>query len=62
MLGLNGAWCRRCVKMEFPMLEEYEFRKDDLTPNLPMSLKPIAQIRSYQEKSLSKMFGESLPH
>eukprot|EP00474_Spongospora_subterranea_P010274 CRZ10732.1 hypothetical protein [Spongospora subterranea] len=48
---------RECIQIEYPMLEEYEFRKDDLTPNLPISLKPIAQIRSYQEKSLSKMFG-----
>ena len=28
-----------------------------MTPDLPIQLKPIALIRDYQEKSLSKMFG-----
>ncbi len=79
----------------YPMLEEYDFRRDRLederiaaqatptpTPGgggggpgsgmtplaptaiggvesgtLPIKLKPIAQIRDYQEKALSKMFG-----
>ncbi|GAB5372390.1 hypothetical protein AAMO2058_001661000 [Amorphochlora amoebiformis] len=48
---------KECRDAGFPMLEEYDFRNDHLTPNLDINLKPFAQIRSYQEKSLSKMFG-----
>jgi DNA excision repair protein ERCC-3 len=48
---------KRCLELGFPLLEEYDFRKDDVNPNLDIDLKPSAQIRSYQEKSLSKMFG-----
>ncbi|EEQ29048.1 DNA repair helicase RAD25 [Microsporum canis CBS 113480] len=47
----------RCQTMGCPALEEYDFRNDDINPTLDIDLKPIAQIRSYQEKSLSKMFG-----
>jgi DNA excision repair protein ERCC-3 len=35
----------------------YDFRRDTATPDLPIQLRPIALIRDYQEKSLSKMFG-----
>src|SRR5690606_7993841 len=35
----------------------YDFRADTLSPNLNIDLQPRAQIRPYQEKSLSKMFG-----
>jgi DNA excision repair protein ERCC-3 len=38
-------------------LEEYDFRNDTINPNLEIDLKPTTMIRSYQEKSLSKMFG-----
>ena len=48
---------RRCNDISYPMLEEYDFRRDTSTPDLPIHLKPSAQIRDYQEKSLSKMFG-----
>jgi DNA excision repair protein ERCC-3 len=48
---------KSCHDLGYPTLEEYEFRKDTDTHNLPMSLRPIAKIRGYQEKSLSKMFG-----
>ena len=43
----------------YPMLEEYDFRHDHTIDHciLPMSLRPQAQIREYQEKALSKMFG-----
>jgi len=41
----------------YPMLEEYDFRKDKSMPDLDISLNPIAKHRPYQEKSLSKMFG-----
>lgn len=48
---------KRCLELQFPMLEEYDFRNDDRNANLEIDLRPATQIRSYQEKSLSKMFG-----
>ncbi|KAG1240088.1 hypothetical protein G6F68_018004 [Rhizopus microsporus] len=39
------------------MLEEYDFRNDTVNANLEIDLKPTTTIRPYQEKSLSKMFG-----
>ncbi|KAF5179348.1 Multiple organellar rna editing factor 9 protein [Thalictrum thalictroides] len=42
------------------MLEEYDFRNDTVNPDLNMELKPQAQPRPYQEKSLSKMFGNGI--
>lgn len=47
----------RCQYMGCPALEEYDFRNDEVNPTLDIDLKPNARIRSYQEKSLSKMFG-----
>lgn len=48
---------RVCVEMDYPVLEEYDFRNDTVNPDLKIDLKPTTMIRSYQEKSLSKMFG-----
>lgn len=48
---------KRCYEIEYPVLEEYDFRNDDRNANLDIDLKPSTQIRPYQEKSLSKMFG-----
>jgi DNA excision repair protein ERCC-3 len=48
---------KRCLELGFPVLEEYDFRNDDANANLEIDLRPSAQIRHYQEKSLSKMFG-----
>lgn len=48
---------KRCQELQFPMLEEYDFRNDLLNPDLDIDLRPITHIRPYQEKSLSKMFG-----
>jgi DNA excision repair protein ERCC-3 len=48
---------KRCLELALPILEEYDFRNDEVNANLDIDLKPSAQIRSYQEKSLSKMFG-----
>lgn len=48
---------RECLEMGYPVLEEYDFRRDEVNPNLEIDLKPGTQIRPYQEKSLSKMFG-----
>lgn len=46
-----------CMKNDFPMLEEYDFKNDTVNENLGIDLKPTTTIRSYQEKSLSKMFS-----
>ena len=43
--------------IEYPLMEEYDFRHDTINPSLKIDLKPNTRIRSYQEKSLSKMFG-----
>ncbi|KAK5654187.1 hypothetical protein OQA88_7618 [Cercophora sp. LCS_1] len=48
---------KRCLELEYPILEEYDFRNDDVNANLEIDLRPNTQIRPYQEKSLSKMFG-----
>lgn len=48
---------KRCQDIDYPMLEEYDFRNDSRNPDLEIDLKPSTQIRPYQEKSLSKMFG-----
>ncbi|KAF8591090.1 DNA repair helicase rad25 [Ramaria rubella] len=48
---------KRCNELEYPMLEEYDFRNDTINANLDIDLKPATVIRPYQEKSLSKMFG-----
>lgn len=48
---------KRCQEIDYPMLEEYDFRNDVRNANLEIDLKPSTQIRPYQEKSLSKMFG-----
>lgn len=48
---------KRCIELDYPLMEEYDFRHDELTPNLNIDLSPKTVIRDYQEKSLSKMFG-----
>ncbi|KAJ7746631.1 DNA helicase [Mycena metata] len=48
---------KRCNELEYPMLEEYDFRNDTVNANLEIDLKPATIIRPYQETSLSKMFG-----
>ncbi|KAH7258950.1 P-loop containing nucleoside triphosphate hydrolase protein [Fusarium redolens] len=48
---------KRCLDLSFPILEEYDFRYDNVNPDLDIDLRPNTQIRPYQEKSLSKMFG-----
>ncbi|CAG8539606.1 1532_t:CDS:10, partial [Scutellospora calospora] len=48
---------KRCNELNYPMLEEYDFRNDATLAPLEIDLKPITVIRPYQEKCLSKMFG-----
>ncbi|KAI3798804.1 hypothetical protein L1987_34083 [Smallanthus sonchifolius] len=49
---------QRCLPnaLNYPLLEEYDFRNDTINPDLEMELKPQAQPWSYQEKS-SKSTG-----
>lgn len=50
---------KRCQEIDYPVLEEYDFKNDLRNPDLDIDLKPSTQIRPYQEKSLSKMFSAS---
>ena len=53
---------RRCIELDYPLLEEYDFRNDTRIPPLEIDLKPMTVIRPYQERSLSKMFGNGYVH
>jgi hypothetical protein len=44
-------------RLNYPLLEEYDFKHDSVNPNLDIELKPDVSLRPYQEKSLAKMFG-----
>lgn len=48
---------RRCIELDYPLLEEYDFTKDSHNPSISISLKPTTTLRKYQEKALSKMFN-----
>ena len=48
---------KRCLELEYPVLEEYDFHNDQVNANLDIDLRPNTTIRTYQEKSLSKMFS-----
>jgi len=48
---------RLAIEMDLPLMDEYDFKNDTHNPNLPIDLKPTTKIRRYQERSLSKMFG-----
>lgn len=48
---------KQAIDLDYPLMEEYDFRNDTVNPNVPMDLKPHARIRHYQERSLAKMFG-----
>jgi len=49
---------RQAIELDYPLMEEYDFRNDNVNPNVPlMDLKPHTRIRRYQERSLAKMFG-----
>lgn len=43
--------------LDCPLLEEYDFTNDTTNPPLDMGINRGVQLRPYQEKSLSKMFG-----
>jgi len=48
---------KQAILMDYPLMEEYDFRNDKRNADLPMDLKPNTRIRRYQERSLAKMFG-----
>lgn len=48
---------KQAIELDYPLMEEYDFRNDKHNPDVPMDLKPLARIRRYQERSLAKMFG-----
>lgn len=50
---------KRCLELSYPILEEYDFRHDTVNADLDIDLRPSTQIRPYQEKSLSKLFGNN---
>ena len=45
------------MKMSYPLIEEYDFHNDTESPALEIQLKPSTRVRSYQERALSRMFG-----
>lgn len=48
---------QRCLEINYPITEEYDFRNDQINPDLNIDLRPNARIRYYQEYALSKQFG-----
>lgn len=48
---------RRAIELDYPLMEEYDFRNDTVNRSIDLDLQPKAKIRPYQEKSLEKMFG-----
>ena len=48
---------RAALSARYPLMEEYDFRSDKRNENVDINIKPTTKIRHYQEKSLSKMFG-----
>ena len=50
---------RRCVELDCPLLEEYDFIHDIHVCSIKIDLNPDTRIRKYQEKALSKMFNKS---
>ncbi|KIW45885.1 uncharacterized protein PV06_01592 [Exophiala oligosperma] len=48
---------KQCLDIGYPAISEYDFAGDFENPTLPIDLRPSTQIRPYQEKALSKMFG-----
>ena len=50
---------QRCLPdgLNYPMLEEYDFRNDTVNADLNIELKANVTLRPYQEKSMAKMFG-----
>lgn len=48
---------RQAKEEGFPLIEEYDFKRDNATPELKIDLKPNTHVRDYQEQALRKMFS-----
>lgn len=48
---------KRCIAIDYPLIEEYDFKNDINLAGLEIDLRPTSQIRSYQENCLNKMFS-----
>ncbi|KAF2455609.1 DNA repair helicase RAD25 [Lineolata rhizophorae] len=48
---------RRCREINLPLTEEYDFRNDDQNATLDIDIKPMIDLRPYQETALNKMFA-----
>ena len=48
---------RAALRIEYPLMEEYDFRRDSINDSLAIEMKTTTTIRPYQSKSLTKMFG-----
>jgi DNA excision repair protein ERCC-3 len=49
---------KRASQLDCPLMEEYDFRSSSPSPLPNFNLRPLTQIRPYQARSLSRMFGE----
>ncbi|KAH9259585.1 hypothetical protein BASA81_002007 [Batrachochytrium salamandrivorans] len=54
-----GEVKNRASMLNYPMLEEYQYQKDDINPDLDMKLRANVKTREYQDRALRKMFGNS---
>ncbi|RMZ90063.1 hypothetical protein DV736_g2708, partial [Chaetothyriales sp. CBS 134916] len=48
---------KQCLDIGYPAVAEYDFINDHVNPELSIDLRASTSIRPYQEKALSKMFG-----
>jgi DNA excision repair protein ERCC-3 len=48
---------KRCIEIEYRLIEEYDFKNDAKLPVLTLDLRPKSHIRTYQEICLNKMFS-----
>ncbi|ETN36559.1 uncharacterized protein HMPREF1541_08837 [Cyphellophora europaea CBS 101466] len=55
--GQRDTVAKQCLDIGYPAVSEYDFEGDTVNANLPIDLKASTSIRPYQEKALSKMFG-----
>lgn len=47
---------RHASEIDYPLMEEYDFRNDSQNKNVDLDLRPKSNIRLYNEKSPEKTF------
>jgi DNA excision repair protein ERCC-3 len=52
-----GVVKKQASMMNYPMMEEYDYMKDDRNPDLDIRLKGNVQTRYYQDEALKRMFS-----